>query len=217
MLEGVIMITVFGRDFYNTNSIVLAKALLGKILIHEQEDIKLMAKIVETEAYMGPSDKAAHSYKNRRTERNEVMYGHPGFAYVYFIYGMYYCMNVVANCPEVPEAVLIRAVEPVNGLEAMSMNRYGKRLSELIDREKINLTNGPGKLCMALNITRKDNGEDLCNSKLYIAEEISDSGEKAIEDSNIISTKRINIDYAEEAADYPWRFYIKGNKYVSRK
>lgn len=211
------MITVFGRDFYNTNSIVLAKALLGKILIHEQEDIKLMAKIVETEAYMGPSDKAAHSYKNRRTERNEVMYGHPGFAYVYFIYGMYYCMNVVANCPGIPEAVLIRAVEPVNGLEAMSMNRYGKELSELSDRAKINLTNGPGKLCMALNITRKDNGEDLCNSRLYIAEEISDSMGKTIEDSDIISTKRINIDYAEEAADYPWRFYIKGNKYVSRK
>jgi DNA-3-methyladenine glycosylase len=108
-------------------------------------------------------------------------------------------------------------VEPVNGLEAMSMNRYGKRLSELSDRDKINLTNGPGKLCMALNITRKDNGEDLCNSRLYIADEINDSREKTIEDSDIISTKRINIDYAEEAADYPWRFYIKGNKYVSRK
>lgn len=211
------MLNLLDRNFYNTNSIVLAKALLGKIIIYDYENEKLMAKIVETEAYMGPTDKAAHSYKNRRTDRNEVMYGYPGFAYVYFIYGMYYCMNVVANCPEVPEAVLIRAAEPVNGLETMAMNRYKKRLCELSERDKINLTNGPGKLCMALNITRKDNGEDLCKSKLYIAEEVCDGIRKAVKDSDIVSTKRINIDYAEEAADYPWRFYIKGNKYVSRK
>lgn len=204
------------KNFYNINSLELAKKLLGKYIIHEYDDHKLSARIVETEAYMGPYDKAAHSYNNRRTERNEVMYGEAGFAYVYFIYGMYFCMNVVANTKEVPEAVLIRALEPVEGEEIMASNRFKKELDELSKRQRINLTNGPGKLCMAMKIDRSLNGGDLCGNTLYIAGEMYQNRIKNISEEDIVSAKRINIDYAEEAADYPWRFYIKDNKYVSK-
>ncbi|MCM8709478.1 DNA-3-methyladenine glycosylase [Clostridium sp. SYSU_GA19001] len=199
------------RDFYNKDGVTVAKELLGKYLVHVVEGEELIGKIVEVEAYMGPFDKAAHSFNNRRTERNEVMYGPPGFAYVYMIYGMYNCMNVVAEDIGKPQAILIRALEPVKGLEAMSKFRYGKEYYKLSKREKLGLTSGPGKLCKAFNIDRSVNGEDLCKEKLYI---FKDEVEEKFE---IITTKRINIDYAEEAKDYPWRFYIKDNSYVSKK
>lgn len=199
------------RQFYNRDSVTVAKELLGKYLVHVVEGEKLIGRIAEVEAYMGPSDKAAHSYNNRRTERNEIMYGGPGFSYVYIIYGMYNCMNVVVEEPGKPQAILIRALEPVEGLEAMSRFRYGKNYEELAKREKIGLTSGPGKLCMAMNIDRSHNGLDLCEDRLFIAE---DENEAPFE---MISTTRINIDYAEEAKDFPWRFYIKDNPYVSKK
>lgn len=205
------------RDFYEVTSLELSKKLLGKYLIHEYEGQKLSGMIVETEAYMGPHDKAAHSYNNRRTERNEVMYGQAGYAYVYIIYGMYNCMNVVASTVNVPQAVLIRALEPADGENIMALNRFGKSLDELSKKEKINLTNGPGKLCRALNIDRSLNGEDLCGNNLYIAGEMCQNEICNINEEDIVTTKRINIDYAEEAVDFPWRFYIKGNKYVSKK
>jgi DNA-3-methyladenine glycosylase len=199
------------REFYNRDSVTVSKELLGKYLVHVVEGEKLIGKIVEVEAYMGPIDKAAHSYNNRRTERVEVMYGPPGFSYVYIIYGMYNCMNVVVEEPGKPQAILIRGLEPIEGLAPMCRFRYGKTCEELSKREKIGLTNGPGKLCKALNIDRSHNGLDLCGERLYIAK---DEGEQPFE---MISTTRINIDYAEEAKDFPWRFYIKDNPYVSRK
>jgi DNA-3-methyladenine glycosylase len=199
------------RDFYNRDSVTVAKELLGKYLVHNVNGEKLTGKIVEVEAYMGPTDKAAHSYNNRRTERNEIMYGSPGFAYVYIIYGMYNCMNVVVEEINRPQAILIRALEPVDGLETMSKFRYNKKYNELSKSEKKGLTNGPGKLCKALNITRGQNGEDLCGNKLYIEENENK------ENFEVVTTTRINIDYAEEAKDYPWRFYIKDNIYVSKK
>lgn len=199
------------RDFYNRDSVTVAKDLLGKYLVHVVDGEELIGKIVEVEAYMGPTDKAAHSYNNRRTERNEVMYGPPGFAYVYIIYGMYNCMNVVVEETGKPQAVLIRALEPVKGIETMSKFRYDKKYNELLKREKSGLTSGPGKLCKALNIDRSLNGEDLCKDKLYI---FQDETEKKFE---MVATTRINIDYAEEAKDYPWRFYIKDNPYVSKR
>lgn len=205
------------REFYEIDSIKLAERLLGKYLVHEYDGHKLSAAIVETEAYMGPKDKAAHSYNNRRTERNEVMYGPAGFAYVYIIYGMYNCMNVVASKIGLPQAVLIRAVEPAEGEEIMAANRFNRPIHELTERERINITNGPGKLCKALNIDRSLNAEDLCGNKLYIAGEMCSEGISNISEENIVTSKRINIDYAEEAADFLWRFYIKGNKYVSKK
>lgn len=199
------------RDFYNRDTLNVARDLLGKYLVHKIDGVVREGKIVEVEAYIGPEDKGAHTYNGRRTPRNEAMYGPPGFAYVYLIYGMYNCVNVVTNEAEKPEAVLIRALEPTCGVEQMSMARFGK--SELLtSRETISLTNGPGKLCQALGITRTHNGYDLCGETLYITE-----SSKPGEPFETMETTRINIDYAEEAALYPWRFYIKDNPFVSRK
>lgn len=200
---------VLDRTFFNQDSIVVAKALLGKTLVHEVNGQTIMASIVETEAYMGIEDKAAHSYNGRRTARTEIMYGAPGFAYVFLIYGIHACFNTVTREAGVPQAVLIRAVEPVSGLDSMAHARFGKPYSELTGSQIVGLTNGPGKLCQAMSIDTSDNGTDLCGKRLYIAD--SDDAE-----FNIISATRIGIDYAEEAKDYPWRFFIEGNPYVSR-
>ncbi|MBN6187189.1 DNA-3-methyladenine glycosylase [Aneurinibacillus sp. BA2021] len=199
------------RDFYRRDTLTVARELLGKHLVHMVEGVPRAGKIVETEAYIGPEDKGAHTYNGRRTQRNEVMYGPPGYAYVYLIYGMYNCVNVVTNEVEKPEAVLIRALEPVQGLTDMAEARFG-RSESLTSRERISLSNGPGKLCQALGITRAHNGFDLCGNELFITE--PSAAEEGIE---IVETTRINIDYAEEAALYPWRFYIKDNPFVSRK
>mgnify|MGYP000907705268 FL=1 len=190
-------------SFYQRNSVLLAQKLLGKYLIRNIGGDRIMTKIVETEAYMGPEDKAAHSYNNRRTQRTEVMFGRPGKAYVYMIYGMYYCLNIVAGEEEIPEAVLIRGVEPIEGIEILKQNRKikGKQIN--------NLTNGPGKLCEALAIDKSLNGSDLVfRNEIYIL----DSKEKP----DIVKSKRINIDYAEEYVNKLWRFYIRDNIFVSR-
>lgn len=198
------------RAFYNRDSLIVAKELLGKILVHEVDGKKFSARIVETEAYMGVLDKAAHSYGGRRTARVEVMYGGPGFSYVFMIYGMYYCFNIVTREEGIPQAVLIRAVEPVDGFDFIAENRYKKPYEQLTKNQIKGLTNGPGKLCKALLIDKSLNGEDLCGNKLYVTE-----GEH--ERFNIVSAKRIGIDYAEEAKDFLWRFYIENNNYVSIK
>ncbi|MFT9849257.1 DNA-3-methyladenine glycosylase [Aneurinibacillus sp. REN35] len=199
------------RDFYNRDTLIVARELLGKHLVHIVDGIAREGRIVEVEAYIGPEDKGAHTYNGRRTPRNEVMYGPPGYAYVYLIYGMYNCVNTVTNEAERPEAVLIRALEPVQGIPLMAQARFGRSQS-LTSREKISLTNGPGKLCQALGITRAHNGFDLCGDALFITEP-SDAAEEV----DIVETTRVNIDYAEEAALYPWRFYIKDNPFISRK
>lgn len=198
------------REFYNRDSVIVAEELLGKILVHETGGKCLSARIVETEAYMGVIDKAAHSYGGRRTPRVEVMYGGPGHAYVYLIYGMYDCFNIVTREEGVPQAVLIRAVEPLGELDILSQNRYKKSYEQLTKSQITGLTSGPGKLCRALSIDRALNGEDLCAGRLYLTE-----GEP--EEFTVKITKRVGIDYAEEAKDYLWRFYIEGNRYISVK
>lgn len=199
------------REFYNRDTREVAKGLLGKVLVREKDEQKLKSKIVEVEAYMGPTDKGAHTYGGKRTKRTESMYGMPGTTYIYLIYGMYNCLNAVTREEGTPEAVLIRAVEPMEGLEEMSFNRFKKSLSELKKREIRNLTNGPGKLCMALDIDRSLDREDLLGDIIYIIEpEIK-------EKFTIIESKRVGIDYAEEAKDYLWRFYIDESEYVSIK
>lgn len=199
------------RNFYRKNGIVLAQNLLGKYLIHKYDNEMLIGKIVETEAYMGYFDKGAHTYKGRRTKRTEAMYGEPGHTYVYLIYGMYDCLNVVAAEKDIGQAVLIRALEPIEGVNTMAFNRFKKPFRELKKQQIRNLTNGPGKLCQAFNITRELYYEDLTSDRLYICEKEDD------EDFEIVESKRIGIDYAEEAKDYLWRFYIKGNDFVSVK
>lgn len=190
------------REFYCQDGNTLAKRLLGKILVHETEAGLTAGKIVETEAYMGEIDKAAHSYKSK-SGRTEIQYGQGGYAYIYLIYGMYYCMNVVANKEETPEVVLIRALEPVEGISLMEQRRKTDRLK--------NLCSGPGKLCQALGINKDCYGADLLGDYLYIL-----SGEEIAEE-NIAATPRINIDYAEEAKDFLWRYLIKENPFVSVK
>lgn len=197
------------KSFYARETLEVAKDLLGKILVTELDGKKIAGKIVEVEAYIGPHDKGAHTFGNKRTKRTEAMFEEPGRTYIYLIYGIYNCINAVTNQVDKPEAVLIRALEPVEGLEEMALNRFNKSFEELTNRQIKNLTDGPGKLCMALNIDRSLNKEDLNGNKIYI----KDSEEK--ENFNILRSKRVGIDYAEEAIDYLWRFYIEGNKYVS--
>lgn len=191
-------------NFYQQDAITLAKNLLGKLLVRKIKGKEIICKIVETEAYMGLEDKASHAYQNKRTKRTKIMYKRGGYAYVYTIYGIYNCLNIIANKKDVPEAVFIRSVEPIKGIEIIKENRKikSKKMEEL--------TNGPSKLCQALNIDKKLNGYDLTKGKvLYI--ENNDWNFK------IVSSKRINIDYAEEYKDKLWRFYIENNLFVSKK
>mgnify|MGYP003765449295 CR=1 FL=1 len=199
------------RSFYERDTLIVARELLGKYIVHKIDGKEIIGRIVEAEAYKGAMDKAAHSYQNRRTNRTEVMFGPPGYAYVFLIYGMYPCMNIVTEEEGNPCAVLLRSIEPIKGLEDMAKRRFNKTYDELSKAQRINISNGPGKLCMAMDITLKDYGVDLCGNELFICD-----GEKK-EVFEIVEAKRVNIDYAEEAADYLWRFYIKDNPYVSVK
>ncbi len=193
------------------DTLAVAKALLGKHLVHETPQGRLVGRIVETEAYIGPEDKGCHSYGGKRTKKNEVMYHIGGTAYIYLIYGMYCCFNVVTEDEGKASAVLIRALEPVEGLDVLSSNRFGVPYGGLTGRQQYSLTNGPGKLCIAMDLGREDNGTDLCGCRIYITEpELTRSFE-------IVETARINIDYAEEYKDMPWRFYIKDSSHVSVK
>ncbi len=198
------------REFYNRDSIIVAKELLGRVLVHQIGGQRIAARIVETEAYMGIEDKAAHSYGGKRTPRVEVMYGGPGFSYIFMIYGMYYCFNIVTSQEGKPQAVLVRAVEPLEGTEWMSQRRFGRSYEQLTKSQRRGLTNGPGKLCGALSIDRSFNGMDLCGNEVYVEEGKGGN-------FSIVTSKRVGIDYAEEAKDFPWRFYIEGNEYVSVK
>ncbi len=188
------------KEFYTKDALYVAKNLLGKYLIKNTPYGYVGGLIVETEAYMGPQDDAAHSYNLRKTKRNEAMYEEGGITYVYQIYGIHYCLNIVTNKKDIPQAVLIRAIEPIFGLEIMKNNR---------NTDIKNLTNGPAKLCKALNINLNDNKTSLFSDKLFIAK-----GHKSKID--ILATKRINIDYAEKFKDKPWRFIIKNNGFVSK-
>lgn len=188
------------REFYARPVLSVAKACIGKILVHRTEQGVTAGRIVESEAYRGPEDRAAHSYGGRRTARTEVMFGPPGFAYVFFVYGMHYQFNLVTTKDGAPHAVLIRAVEPVLGVELMAERRG-------LPANAKQLSNGPGKLCQALGIGRESYGVDLCGSKLFLAEGPS---------VRHASAKRVGIDYAGEWAEKPWRFYDPKSRYVSR-
>lgn len=185
------------REFFLKDGIALARELLGKILVHETKYGIIRAYITETEAYMGAEDKASHAYGNKRTERTEPMFAIGGTAYVYLIYGMYCCMNVTANERDIPHAVLIRKVEPADEESEQIM----QRLRTVKNRK--NLSDGPGKLCIAMDITREQNGFDMAvNPSFYLTEG------KKVSPKQIQAGKRINIDYAEEAIDFLWRFYL---------
>ncbi len=193
------------REFYTrADTLQIARDLLGKTLVvPSNSGIRVAGKIVETEAYCGIADKAAHSYNNRRTTRTETMFAVGGTAYVTFIYGMYFQFNIVVGKVGMPHACLIRAVEPLENIEKMR-----ERRGQMKDQ---NLTSGPGKLCLALGIDKTFNNLDLLGDQVWL-----EDGAK-ISDSEIASGKRIGIDYAEEYTEKPWRFWLKGNMFVSRK
>ena len=188
------------REFYLQDGLTVARELIGKKLVTNLPEGLTSGIIVETEAYMGTIDAAAHSYRGK-TERTKIFYGAGGFVYVYLIYGKNFCTNVVANLENVPEAVLIRALQPVDGVDLMKRRRNKKNLRELCS--------GPGKLSQALGVTKSFYGADLCGDKIFI--EIVENFQ-----ADIISTKRINVDYAGDAADYPWRFIAAGNNFLSK-
>jgi DNA-3-methyladenine glycosylase len=194
------------RPFYERDTILVAKELLGKILVHQSPEGTTVGKIVETEAYRGPEDQAAHSSGGRRTLRNEVMYGPKGHAYVYFIYGLYFCFNITAGAiPGKPEAVLIRALEPVSGEEIMAKRR------SVAGAKNGNLTNGPSRLCMAMGISKAQNNADLTTPPFSV------NDATPIPQCDIVEAKRVGVDYAGEWKERLWRFYVKGNRSVSVK
>ncbi len=201
------------REFYTRDdTLEIAKDLLGKLLVvPNAADERVSAMIIETEAYLGAIDKAAHSYGNRRTTRTETMFAVGGTAYIFFIYGMYFQFNVVVGAVDTPHAILIRAVEPVENIEIMRMRRNAKSKNPNQKMPDKNLTSGPGKLCIALGIDRTFNNEDLLGEKVWLEDF------KAFSDSEISNGKRIGIDYAEEFAEKPWRFWVNDNLFVSRK
>jgi DNA-3-methyladenine glycosylase len=188
------------RAFYQQSTIDVAKQLLGKYLVRQHAEGPTVGRIVETEAYVGPQDLACHASKGR-TARTEVMFGPAGHAYVYFIYGFYYMLNLVTERQDHPAAVLIRAAEPVTGLDLMKARR---RLEKLRD-----LASGPGKLCQAFAIDRSLNGADLCDGILYI----EDHGEAR---PKFQATPRIGVDYAGKWKDKRYRFFVRGSDFVSR-
>ncbi len=178
------------RQFYDRDTILVAKELLGKYLVHISQGVKRVGKIVEVEAYLGPHDLAAHSSKGR-TERTKVMFGPPGHAYVYLIYGMYYCVNVVTEQEGHGSAVLLRAIEPIKNIEGR--------------------TQGPGLLCKAMHIDKRLYGHDLVSDDFYIA--VDDETESL----SIVKKPRIGVDYAKHWARRHLRFYIKDNQFISKQ
>jgi DNA-3-methyladenine glycosylase len=205
MKEREYSVSKLPREFYTRpNVLTVARELLGKLLVIPAHDgRRVSGTIVEVEAYRGPQDRAAHSYGGRRTKRTETMYGIGGTTYVFFVYGMYNQFNIVTNVAEAPHAVLIRAVEPVEGIELMRKRRSGQ--------SDPSLTNGPGKLCIALGIDRKLDAADLLGDRVWLEQG------RTIPRSQIASGPRIGIDYAAEWKDKPWRSWIKDNAFVSRR
>jgi DNA-3-methyladenine glycosylase len=189
--------------FLRDDTLSVARELLGKLLVVPTDSgERVSGMIVETEAYLGTIDKAAHTFGGRRTPRNEITYAAGGHVYVFFVYGMYFQLNFVTGDVDSPHVVLIRAVEPVEGIETMRARR-----GPMTDK---NLTSGPGKLCIALGIDRSLNGQLLTGGRIWVEEF------KEFAESEVASGPRVGIDYAEEFIEKPWRFWVKDSPYVSK-
>ena len=189
------------RSFYSRPALDVASDLLGKVLVRRIGRKDLSGKIVETEAYVGPHDLACHASKGH-TPRTSIMFGPAGYAYVYMIYGFYFCLNVVTEAVGYPSAVLIRAVEPLENVDLMRRRRKNPA-------REIDIGSGPGKLCMAMSIDKKLNGADLLGNTIWIED-------RQYEPGIIETTPRVGVDYAGEFKDQPWRFFVAGNPHVSR-
>ena len=190
------------RDFYLCDGLEAAGKLLGKILVHDSPEGLTAGRIVELEAYMGESDRGCHAYGGRRTPRTEIMYAEGGRAYVYLIYGMYRCMNIIVNAENIPHCIFLRALEPVEGMDLMKRRRGTDNIRQLCG--------GPGKLCMAMGIDKSLYGEDLCGDRLWLEDD-------GFIPPGILRGRRIHIDYAGEDAEKDWRFAVEGSRFLSAK
>ena len=195
---------VLPRKFYIRPVLTVAKDLLGKVLIRKDENQILAARIVEVEAYDGKVDKASHSF-NGKTKRNEVMFNVGGYFYVYFTYGAHFCSNVVTGKSDHGAAVLIRAVEPLIGIDKMIKNRFNRNLKS--EKEIYNLTSGPGKVCKAFDFNKEHSGLDLTSSDVFIVDQ------PKLRKNKIGISKRTGI---TKSVSLPWRFFEIGNPYLSR-
>ena len=197
--------SILTRDFYARDTLTVARDLLGREIVRVLEDgTRLVCRITETEAYIGRIDKACHAYGGRRTSRTETLFAPPGTAYIYLIYGMYHCLNFVTEAEGEPAALLLRGAVPVANGDIIAKNRFGCKEKNLTAYQRKNFLNGPGKLCAGLCLTRAQNGVDLtCPAGgLYLL-----PGSPPDPDAVQVG-KRVGIDYAEEAVDFPWRFYL---------
>lgn len=194
------------HSFYNRKNVVqIARQLLGKILVTHFDGIRTAGRIVETEAYNGVEDRACHAFGGRRTKRTEHLYGEPGTVYIYICYGMHHLFNVITNKKDIPHAILIRALEPMEGIEQMLI-RTGKPSADY------SLTKGPGNLARAMGISKIHTGGNLFSGEIFM----EDDGLRYNKDQ-IAVTKRIGVESAREDAELPYRFIVKGNPYVSAK
>lgn len=203
---------VLDRAFYDRDTRLVARELLGKYLVLVRDGPPLAVRLCETEAYIGRMDKACHAYGYRRTRRTETLFAAPGTAYVYLIYGIYHCLNLVTEPEGEPCAVLIRGGEARLGAEAIARARFGKGLAELSPYQRKNFLNGPGKLCQALGLTRRDDGLSLLGGELFVCDRLEDVGGVSPEGDRapftVLAGPRVGIDYAEEAVAFPWRYRI---------
>lgn len=195
---------------YMGNTVDIARSLVGRYLVRRLKDETLVCRITETEAYVGAIDKACHAYGYRKTKRNATMFGPAGHAYLYLIYGMHTCLNFVTNGEGEPDAVLLRGLEVIHGHATMSRLRYGKPWEDLSSYQRKNFLNGPGKCCKALSLDRYYDGLDLTDEELFLCTSLGDVDLPPVPHSpfNVTAGKRIGIDYAEEAVDFPWRFTL---------
>ena len=195
--------SILTADFYDRDTVTVARELLGKLLVRRLPDgEQLICRITETEAYVGSIDKACHAYGYKRTPRTQTMFSPPGTSYIYLIYGMYHCLNLVTEAEGEPCAVLIRGGQEVENVDIIAKNRFGRKYDELTSSQRKNFLNGPGKLCKGLALTRDQNGLSVLsqNSPLYLLD--------APAAQHIHTGPRIGIDYAQEAVHFPWRFWI---------
>lgn len=192
------------RDFFDRDTVQVARDLLGQHLVRILPDgTPLVCRITQTEAYVGRMDKACHAYNYRRTPRTETLFAPPGTAYIYLIYGMYHCLNFVTEPEGEPCAVLIRGAQPVKNADIIAENRFGRKYEDMTPYQRKHFLDGPGKLCRGLGLTRLQNGLDLLGNELFVCSAPSPHPE------HIRAGKRIGIDYAQEAVDFPWRFWLE--------
>lgn len=197
------------REFYNRDTVQVAQDLLGKYLVRRYHGELLVGRITETEAYIGRCDKACHAYNYRRTSRTETLFMTPGHAYIYLIYGMYNCLNFVTEPEGEPAAVLIRAVEPIAGTDTIYRLRFGDKA--LTPYRIKHFMDGPGKVCKGFSLTRNENQMDLMSDELFVCDTLDELGitYPELPQERLCAGPRIGIDYAEEARDFPWRFWLE--------